>query len=540
LHNPSSPKIGQIAQLIQATIEEASIPSKALKTLGEMVAQVLNGETNMASLLKNVKKSKRAKVEARMLDVDTIIRRQSTQCVDQLKLTAGDSALFINGRLVGPLASNETLVSGDLHAVVTSDLDMGIARKVRRLVDEAEFTSLSPDDDTSDYRSALISHAATLVSGHLKKRGEISQYSPDLSKLDQLRDKLTGFDAGEELRAAGGYYHDVLAIVNPLSNDAQKFAPLLSYFADNCAIAVRVILNPNPRLSELPLKRFYRYVVPASEPVFGIDGAFRHGATAIFNNLPSAPLLTLGMDTPASWMIQATRSIHDLDNIHLDSAKRGVHAVFSLEYVVAWCSAVSSRTGEEPCPQPSPCIPPFSRYILIQGSCVDAQTRSPVAGLELQVGTLGEGRSSDTLVMANLGYFQLRASAGLWHLRIRPGRSDTIYEIDSVEGGELNSSRTSPVIALRDYMGRHVRLRVIRRPGQARTPLLDPKATGSVPPSPKGAAEGDENKGMWNTLSNFFSGPEAAKPRLETFLGDIQAQLMGPSGSSKASLAESK
>ena len=323
-----------------------------------MVAQVLNGETNMASLLKNVKKSKRAKVEARMLDVDTIIRRQSTQCVDQLKLTAGDSALFINGRLVGPLASNETLVSGDLHAVVTSDLDMGIARKVRRLVDEAEFTSLSPDDDTSDYRSALISHAATLVSGHLKKRGEISQYSPDLSKLDQLRDKLTGFDAGEELRAAGGYYHDVLAIVNPLSNDAQKFAPLLSYFADNCAIAVRVILNPNPRLSELPLKRFYRYVVPASEPVFGIDGAFRHGATAIFNNLPSAPLLTLGMDTPASWMIQATRSIHDLDNIHLDSAKRGVHAVFSLEYVVAWCGAVS-RTGEDRVLSRHPVSPPF-------------------------------------------------------------------------------------------------------------------------------------------------------------------------------------
>ena len=40
--------------------------------------------------------------------------------------------------------------------------------------------------------------------------------------------------------------------------------------------------------------------------------------------------------------------------------------------------------------------------------------------------------------------------------------------------------------------------------------------------------------------STSLPAPERAKPRLETFLGDIQAQLMGPSGSSKASLAESK
>lgn len=41
------------------------------------------------------------------------------------------------------------------------------------------------------------------------------------------------------------------------------------------------------------------------------------GAAARFMELPESPLLTLNMITPESWMVQAVRSPHDLDNIHL-------------------------------------------------------------------------------------------------------------------------------------------------------------------------------------------------------------------------------
>ena len=39
--------------------------------------------------------------------------------------------------------------------------------------------------------------------------------------------------------------------------------------------------------------------------------------------------------------------------------------------------------------------------------------------------------SRDTIVMANLGYFQLKAAPGYWDLKLRSGPSADIYKIDS-------------------------------------------------------------------------------------------------------------
>lgn len=37
----------------------------------------------------------------------------------------------------------------------------------------------------------------------------------------------------------------------------------------------------------------------------------------------------------------------------------------------------------------------------------------------------------DTLVMANLGYFQLKAAPAVWTLTLAPGRSQQLYAIHS-------------------------------------------------------------------------------------------------------------
>ena len=45
----------------------------------------------------------------------------------------------------------------------------------------------------------------------------------------------------------------------------------------------------------------------------------------------------------------------------------------------------------------------------------------------------------DTIVMANLGYLQLKSNPGRWYLRLREGRSSEIYDIashENTEGGE--------------------------------------------------------------------------------------------------------
>ena len=63
------------------------------------------------------------------------------------------------------------------------------------------------------------------------------------------------------------------------------------------------------------------------------------------------------------------------------------------------------------------------------GQCFDATTDSPTPGLEYVLGTASQPERFDTIVMANLGYFQLKAAPGAWMLRLREGRSSEIYTI---------------------------------------------------------------------------------------------------------------
>lgn len=42
-------------------------------------------------------------------------------------------------------------------------------------------------------------------------------------------------------------------------------------------------------------------------------------------------------------------------------------------------------------------------------------------GVQLQLGTESQPAVVDTLVMSNLGYFQLKAAPGVWNLALTPG-----------------------------------------------------------------------------------------------------------------------
>lgn len=48
----------------------------------------------------------------------------------------------------------------------------------------------------------------------------------------------------------------------------------------------------------------------------------------------------------------------------------------------------------------------------------------------------------DTIVMANLGYFQLKANPGAWILRLRQGRSSDIFDITRYYCGK----KTNPTV----------------------------------------------------------------------------------------------
>lgn len=75
----------------------------------------------------------------------------------------------------------------------------------------------------------------------------------------------------------------------------------------------------------------------------------------------------------------------------------------------------------------------FSEYelehLLVEGHCFEATMGSPPRGLQITLGTETKPVIVDTIVMANLGYFQLKANPGAWLLRLRQGRSADIYDI---------------------------------------------------------------------------------------------------------------
>lgn len=65
----------------------------------------------------------------------------------------------------------------------------------------------------------------------------------------------------------------------------------------------------------------------------------------------------------------------------------------------------------------------------MEGHCFESTMGSPPRGLQITLGTERKPVMVDTIVMANLGYFQLKANPGAWVVRLRQGRSADIYEI---------------------------------------------------------------------------------------------------------------
>lgn len=55
-------------------------------------------------------------------------------------------------------------------------------------------------------------------------------------------------------------------------------------------------------------------------------------------------------------------------------------------------------------------------------------------GVQLHLGSSKQPHLQDTLVMSNLGYFQLKSAPGAWTLQLAPGRSRQLYHIESSTG----------------------------------------------------------------------------------------------------------
>lgn len=165
----------------------------------------------------------------------------------------------------------------------------------------------------------------------------------------------------------------------------------------------------------------------------------------VFEDLPAEPIFTLGMDTPPAWITRPVASPYDLDNLVLKDAHEAVHVSFHLKQLVVEGHA---REGIN--------VPP--------------------RGLQLQLSHLLGDVASDTLVMANLGYFQFKVTPGVYDLSIRPGRGREVYDMASTGTEGWNSKATNETgteVTLASFDGVTLLPRFERLPGKDDTDVLD-------------------------------------------------------------------
>merc|ERR1712168_1001281 len=85
--------------------------------------------------------------------------------------------------------------------------------------------------------------------------------------------------------------YNVIAVLDPLSKSAQKLVPILQVLHGSFNIDLKIFLNPKGKHSELPVKRFYQYVLQP-ELNFDSEGNIVSDQVATFTKLPHSALLT--------------------------------------------------------------------------------------------------------------------------------------------------------------------------------------------------------------------------------------------------------
>jgi UDP-glucose:glycoprotein glucosyltransferase len=356
---------------------------------------------------------------------------------DTVGFKPGENGIVLNGRLVGPITDADTFTNEDfvqllsyerqkrINHVISTIVDLELESKVRTSLDLAKITSLVARAHISDLPEGIFE-------------------TPPLIRIDKFNLWNSTYSAIHVSTSEDPAIR-IVAAIDPTSEVAQPWIPILKTLSQLHGVDLRIFLNPRERITELPIKRFYRQALE-SAPLFDDTGSLRR-PQASFTGIPKEALLNLGMDVPASWLVAPQVCEYDLDNIKLSSVPKdqNVDAIYELE------------------------------NILIEGHSRDVETNTPPRGVQLLLGTEKEPHFADTIIMANLGYFQFKANPGYWHISLMPGRSSKIFTIDSVGGkgyspqpGDLTTS-----VAMYSFHGATLYPRLSRKPGMEIEDVLD-------------------------------------------------------------------
>ncbi|POR35107.1 UDP-glucose:glycoprotein glucosyltransferase [Tolypocladium paradoxum] len=355
------------------------------------------------------------------------------------RINSGTKMVILNGRVVGPIPSDALFTADDFQQFLEFEQsrrilpvyaamgDLGLNDKLSSAIAAAKVTSITALSSISDLPEGIFDSAPAIRS----------------TLYDSWNASHTAIEIGDSEAAS---IH-IVGLLDPVSERGQRWAPILKVLSELDGVYIKLILNPLETIEELPVKRFFRYVME-SKPSFDESGHVQE-LKAGFKALPSEALLTAGMDVPPAWLVAPKESTHDLDNIKLSSAKSGVDATYELE------------------------------HILIEGHSREGRG-APPRGAQLVLATEKDPLLTDTIVMSNLGFFQFKANPGFYNIQLKQGRTADIYTIESIgaQGWEAVPGDEGTGLALMDFQGTTLYPRLKRRPGMEKEDVLE-KADGS-------------------------------------------------------------
>ena len=357
--------------------------------------------------------------------------------VQALGLQSGQQAVMLNGRMVGPMPKDTTFTASDFAQLLQFE------RSKRINPANSALTALFPGKQIGNPLDAAILSSTIALSTISDVPEGIFESAPALriDKFDLFAGNYTMIQTGDKETSS---IH-LVASIDPTSEIAQRWIPILKVLSELDGVHLKLYLNPKEKMKELPVKRFYRHVLDA-RPTFTQEGDLRD-LKATFSGLPKDALLNLALDVPPAWLVAPKESVHDLDNIKLSALKEGVDvdAIYELE------------------------------HILIEGHSRDVTVGPPPRGVQLYLGTEKDPQSADTIIMANLGYFQFKANPGYWKIQLQPGRSEQIFHIDSAgqQGYSPQPGDESTDITLMSFQGKTLYPRLSRKPGQETEDVLE-------------------------------------------------------------------
>ena len=366
---------------------------------------------------------------------------QSVQSIVRaLGMRTDEIGLVLNGRLIRPIPPG-SIDHDDLFMLLKYER----TRRSRPL--HTALKDLNLKDKISDH--GLAAKLVSIVA--FSTKFDVAETIFETAASSRA-DPYEGWDAKYSTIAVGDpttALSQIIVALDPASEIAQRWVPILTTLSELSGMYIKMFLNPLESLQELPVKRYYRQVLQ-SRPSFDDRGSIKD-PKALFYGMPKDALLTVGMDVPPAWLVMPKESVHDLDNIKLETLQEGevVDALYEL------------------------------KYILIEGHSREVKTGRPPRGAQLMLGTDKEPHATDTIIMANLGYLQFKASPGLWKVDLLPGRSQEVFSISRADSKGY-ASRTddgSIEIELLTFQGRTLFPRLSRKPGRELEDVLAESAT---------------------------------------------------------------